>query len=72
MFLKLTHPYVNVCASNKDGERIRPTAVGDTLRRLATKVRQKPIAHGLGKNFRPTQLALEIKNGCETAVHAAR
>ena len=62
----------NLCALNKDGGGIRPIAVGNTLRRLATKVGQKPIAHGLGNHFRPTQLGFETKGGCEAAVHATR
>ena len=62
----------NLCALNKDGGGIRPIAVGNTLRRLATKVGQRPIAHGLGNHFRPTQLGFETKGGCEAAVHAAR
>ena len=46
--------------------------VRNTLRRLATKVGQKPIAHGLGNDFRPIQLGFETKGGCEAVVHAAR
>ena len=46
--------------------------VPNTLRRLATEVGKKPIAHGVGNHFRPTQLGFETKGGCEAAVHAAR
>ena len=61
----------NLCALNKD-EGVQPIAVGNTLRRVATTIGQKPIAHGLGNHFRPTQLVFETKGGCEAAVHAAR
>ena len=62
----------NLCAFNRDRGSFRLKAVGNTLRRPATKVGQKPIAHGLGNHFRPTQLGLERKESCETKVHAVR
>ena len=55
----------------KDGG-IRPIAVGNTLRRLATKVGVKPLSVRLGQELRPIQLGFSTKGGCEAAAHAAR
>ena len=61
----------NLFALNKDRGSIRPVALRNTLRRLATKFGQQLTAHNLGNHFRPTQLGFETKGGCEAAVHSA-
>ena len=70
--IKDTFYGANLCAWNKDGWGIRPIAVKNTLRRLATTVGQKPMAHGLGNHFSPTQLGQKTKRDCKAAVSAAR
>ena len=55
----------------KDGG-IRPIAVGNTLRRLATKIGVKPLSARLGQELRPVQLGFSTNGGCEAAAHAAR
>ena len=59
--IKHTFYGANLRALNKDGRGIRPIDVRNTLRRLAAKVGQKPIAHGLGNHSRPTQMGFETK-----------
>ena len=69
--IKYTLYGADLCALNKDGLGIRPISVRNTLQRLATKVGQKPIAHGLEDLFRPTQLGFETKEGCQAVIHTA-
>lgn len=62
----------SLCALFKKHGGIRPIAVGNTLRRLATKVGCAPLANRLGSQLRPVQLGFATKGGCEAAVHATR
>lgn len=57
--------------SKKDGG-VRPIAVGNTLRRLATKVGAWSSSAALGGSLRPVQLGYASRGGCEAAAHAAR
>ena len=57
--------------SKKDGG-IRPIAVGNTFRRLATKVGAWLSSAEVGESLRPIQLGYSSKGGCEAAAHAAR
>ena len=50
----------------------RPVAVGETLRRLTSKVAAKAIAPQLRTHLEPVQLGVGSKNGCEAIVHTAR
>ena len=55
----------------KDGD-IRPIAVGNILRRLASKVANHFASHKVSNLLRPVQLGVSVKNACEAAVHSAR
>ena len=59
-------------ALSKKNAGIRPIAVGNTLRRLVTKVGAKSISASIGESLRPVQLGVSSKGGCEAAAHAAR
>ena len=61
-----------LCALNKKGGGVRPIAVGNTFRRLATKIGARPLSAALGSELSPVQLGFSCKGGCEAAVHAAR
>ena len=60
-----------VALRKKDGG-VRPIAVGNTLRRLATKVGCKSMSTEIGDSLRPVQLGYSTRGGCEAAAHAAR
>ena len=62
----------SLCALGKKDGGVRPIAVGNTFRRLATKVGAKPLSSGLGRTLRPVQLGFSTRCGCEAAAHAAR
>ncbi|XP_029656802.1 uncharacterized protein LOC115230817 [Octopus sinensis] len=57
--------------SKKDGG-VRPIAVGNVFRRLASKIACWSVSPDLSKNFVPTQVGVGVPSGCEAAVHAAR
>ena len=61
-----------LCALQKKGGGVRPIAVGNTLRRLATKVGARPLSAALGNELQPVQLGFSCKGGCEAAAHATR
>ncbi|KAG7295586.1 hypothetical protein JYU34_021841 [Plutella xylostella] len=60
-----------VALIKKDGG-IRPIAVGNTIRRTASKICCRKMLPELSKKFEPIQLGFGTKGGCEAAVHAAR
>ena len=62
----------SLCALAKKDGGVRPIAVGNTIRRLATKVGAHPIMGRLGNEMKPRQLGVCVKGGAEAAVHAAR
>lgn len=55
----------------KDGG-IRPIAVGNVFRRLASKLVCRPAVRRLADELRPIQLGVGIAGGCESAAHAVR
>ena len=57
--------------SKKDKE-IRLIAVGNTLRRLATKVGAKSISASIWRSTSSYAMELSYKDGCEAAAHADR
>lgn len=61
-----------ICAIQKKDGGVRPIAVGNTFRRLATKVGARSIMSILGEELRPVQLGVSTSGGCEAAAHAAR
>ena len=51
---------------------ILPIAIGDTLRRLASKCVSRKMLNKFKDHFAPVQLGAGTKNGCEAGAHAAR
>ena len=62
----------SLCALSKKDGGIRPIAVGNTLRRLATKMGAETVAGNLGRELQPVQLGVSTRGGCEAAAHGAR
>ena len=57
--------------SKKDG-RVRPIAVGLTLRRLASKLANSKALDLCSSLLAPRQLGVGVKGGAEALAHAAR
>ena len=55
----------------KDGG-LRPIAVGDLLRRLASKCAAAAVSDKAAALLAPLQLGVGIRGGCEAIIHAAR
>ena len=51
---------------------MRPIAVGSAYRRLTAKTAAKHATALLAQVFKPKQLGVGVKGGCEAAIHAAR
>ncbi|XP_073960116.1 uncharacterized protein [Choristoneura fumiferana] len=62
----------NLCALVKKDGGIRPIAVGNTIRRIVSKICCRHALPDLTDLFQPIQLGFGSKGGCEAAVHAAR
>ena len=62
----------SLCALSKKGGGIRPIAVGNTLRRLASKVVMTSIAPTVRGQLEPSQLGVGTRAGCEAALRATR
>ena len=62
---------ISLPLGKKDGG-IHPIAVGNILRRLASKVANPFASHKVSHFLRPVQLGVSVKNACEAAVHSAR
>ena len=61
----------NLTDLRKDG-RIRPIAVGNAFRRLASKVGCAAVTPSLARQLSPSQIGVGIQGACEAAVHAIR
>ena len=61
-----------LCALAKKGGGIRPIAVGNTLRRLTTKIVLKRATPEIRDQLEPTQLGVGTPAGCEAALRATR
>ena len=61
-----------LCALRKKDGGLRPIAVGSVYRRLASRIAAHHGAGLLAPDFRPIQLGVGTRQGCEAAVHAAR
>ena len=59
-------------ASKKRDGGIRPIAVGDLLRRLASKCVAEAVSGKAAALFSPLQHGVGVRNGCEAIVHATR
>ena len=62
----------NLTALRKRDGGIRPIAVRNILRRLASKVANHFASHKVSNFLRPVQLGVSVRNACEAAVHSAR
>ena len=61
-----------LCALRKKDGGIRPIAIGSVYRRLACRIAAHHVASLLADEFRPVQLGVGTRQGCEVAVHATR
>ena len=61
-----------LCALRKKDGGLRPIAVGSVYRRLPCRIAAHHAASLLAPDFRPVQLGVGTRLGCEAAVHAAR
>ena len=61
-----------LCALRKKDGGLRPIAVGSVYRRLPCRIAAHHVADLLAPEFRPIQLGVGTRLGCEAAVHAAR
>ena len=59
-------------ALRKPNGSLRPIAIGETIRRLTSKVAVDLITERAREIFEPLQLGVKTPNGCEAIVHAAR
>lgn len=61
-----------LCGLNKTDNSIRPIAIGNTLRRLVSRIASSRVVERKGDALRPKQLGFGTRGGCEAGVHAAR
>lgn len=61
-----------LCGLNKKDNTIRPIAIGNTVRRLVSRIASSRISERMGNELRPKQLGYGTHGGCEAGVHAAR
>ena len=59
-------------ALRKPNGSFRPIAIGETIRRLTSKVAVDLIIERAREIFEPLQLGVKTPNGCEAIVHVAR
>ena len=59
-------------SANKKDEGKRPIAVGEVLRRLASKTSSQKTQEKASVYLRPHQLGVGIRGGCEGVVHTIR
>ena len=62
----------NLTALRKKDGGIRPIAVGNVFRRLASKIAAKRVIPELRRQLPPVQLGVGVSGGCEAAAHAVR
>ena len=62
----------NLTALRKKDGGIRPIAVGNVFRKLASKVVCRPVVQSIKDHFSPVQLGVGVPGGCEAAAHAVR
>ena len=55
------------CSLSAKNGRVRPNAMGNTLRRLVTKVEAKSISTSIGEALHRVQLGVSSKGGCKAA-----
>ena len=59
-------------ALRKPDGSLRPIAIGETIRRLTSKVAVDLITERARVVLEPLQLGVKTPNGCEAIIHAAR
>ena len=62
----------SLCALRKKDDGVRPIAIGNTLRRLVSKVAVSACRDRCSNLLQPNQLGFGVKRGAEAAIHAAR
>ena len=62
----------NLTALLKKDGGIRPIAVGNVFRRLASKIAAKRVIPELRRQLSPVQLGVGVNGGCEAAAYAVR
>lgn len=62
----------SLCALTKEEGEIRPIAVGNTFRRLTSKLSSASVRAGMSSKFAPRQVGYGTRGGCEAAAHATR
>ena len=62
----------SLCALRKKDGGVRPIAIGNTLRRLISKVAVRGCAETCNNLLRPNQLGFGVRLGADAAVHATR
>ena len=72
---RLVAPYLcgaRLHAGKKSDGGLRPIAVGDILRRLASKCAAAAVAGKAAELLSPHQLGVGVRGGCEAIIHATR
>ena len=62
----------SLCALRKKDGGVRPIAIGNTLRRLISKVAVRGCSERCSNLLRPNQLGFGVRMGAEAAIHATR
>ena len=62
----------NLTALRKKDGGVRPIAVGNVIRRLASKMAAKCVIPELRRQLPPVQLGVGVSSGCEAAAHHVR
>ena len=62
----------NLTAHRKKDGGIRPIAVGNVFRGLASKIAAKRVIPELRRQLPPVQHGVDVSGGCEAAAHAVR
>lgn len=70
-FIKIMYG-ASLCALDKKEGGVRPIAVGNTFRRLTSKLASASVRSKMAKRFTPRQVGFGIKGGCEAAAYATR
>ena len=65
-------PSASIVALRKPNGSLRPIAIGETIRRLTSKVAVDLITERAREIFEPLQLGVKTPNGCKAIIHVAR
>lgn len=70
-FIKIMYG-ASLCALDRKGGGVRPIVVGNTFRRLTSKLACWSVRSDMASKFAPRQVGFGINGGCEAAAHATR